>query len=351
VEKKLRRKSVRRKAVRIGLVASNLVLLAVIVFFVVQNPHGNSQSPALLQNNDGQVAQTANPLDQVSSADIALTVSRLTVLPETTAVTNQAQTQAADQAIAAAGESVLAKPQVVATALKSSADIKNYTSVPGDTVTSVAAKFGVTSDSLRWSNNLSSDALTPGTNLVIPPVNGIVYTVKEGDTPDSLAAKYHASKSKIIAYNDAEITGLQPGQRIIIPDAVQNTTTASQIRTAYSFPWGGSTPVYGYNGYDYGYCTWYVASQIPVPSNWGNASTWAYYAGMSGWNVSGSPTVGSIAQTAYAAGGLGHVAIVTDVSPDGSMIKIRDMNGVAGWGRVGYSDWRPVSAYQHYISR
>jgi LysM repeat protein len=301
VEKKLRRKSVRRKAVRIGLVASNLVLLAVIVFFVVQNPRGSSQAPALLTNDD-QVAQTANPLDQVSSADIALTVSRLTVLPETTAVTNQAQTQAADQAITAASDSVVAKPQVVATALKSSADIKNYTSLPGDTVTSVAAKFGVTSDSLRWSNNLSADGLTVGTNLLIPPVNGIVYTVAAGDTPDSLAAKFRANKDKIVAYNDAEITGLQPGQRIIIPDAVQNTTTARQISTSSfsssSFPWGGSTPVYGYNGYDYGYCTWYVASQLPVPSNWGNASTWAYYAGLSGWSVSGAPTVCDIAQTA-----------------------------------------------------
>lgn len=350
VEKRLRRKAARKRAIRAALVTSNLVILGVILFIVAQNPSKPAATPVAA--SDTQLAATANPLDQVSSADIALTVSRLAVLPETTAVTNQAQTQAADKAIAAAGDSVVAKPQVVATALKSSADIKDYVTVPGDTITSIAAKFGVTSDSIRWSNNINSDSVAPGTNLVIPPVNGIVYTVKAGDTPDSLAVKYRASKEKIIAYNDAELTGLIVGKRIIIPDATQqNGATARQIASSYSFPWGGNAPVYGANGYDYGYCTWYVASQISVPNNWGNASTWAYYAARSGWNVSTAPTVGSIAQTAYAAGGLGHVAIVTDVSPDGAMIKIKDMNGVAGWGRVGYSDWRPVSAYQHYITR
>jgi surface antigen len=239
------------------------------------------------------------------------------------------------------------------TALKSRADIKDYTTVAGDTVTSVAAKFGVTSDSIRWSNGLNADGLTAGKVLVIPPVNGIVYTVSAGDTPDSLAAKFRANKDKIIAYNDAELNGLTVGSRIIIPDATSVVAASAASVSRAAAPAGavawGSAPVYGYNGYDYGYCTWYVATQIAVPANWGNASTWAYYAASSGWNVSSTPTVGSIAQTPYAAGGLGHVAIVTAVN--GDQIQIRDMNGIAGWGRVGYSGWLSASAYPHYISR
>jgi surface antigen len=121
-------------------------------------------------------------------------------------------------------------------------------------------------------------------------------------------------------------------------------------RAAASFPWGAG-PIYGYNGYDYGYCTWYVATQIAVPSNWGNASSWSYYASLSGWHVSSTPTVGAIAQTPYAAGGLGHVAVVNAVSADGTQIQYRDMNGIAGWGRVGYSGWVSASRYPHYITR
>lgn len=302
-------------------------------------------TPAVLSSS-GTPTTAANPLDQVSSADIALTVARTNSLPEATAIANQAQSQEAEVAIAASTNNVTNKPQVVATTLKSSADIQTYITQPGDTVSSVATKFNVTSDSIRWSNGLNTDIVKPGTKLTVPPVNGIVYTVKSGDTPDSLAGKFHASKEKIIAYNDAEIKGLIIGQQIIIPDATQvNTVSASQIASSMGFPWG-SGPLYGGNGYDYGYCTWYVATQIAVPSNWGNASTWAYYAGLSGWNPNSPPVKGAIAQKG---GGFGHVAIVIDTSEDGSMIRIRDMNGVAGFARVGESGWIPASTYQHFI--
>ena len=340
-----------------SLVAVNVAILAVIVALVLGNQHSAIKASTQAPVSDSSIADTvANPLDQLSSADIAQTVAQVNSLPETTAIANQAQSQAANLAIASTSNNVIAKPQVITASLLSSADIKTYTTKSGDTISSLAAKFGVTSDSIRWSNNLSSaDALNPGTTLLIPPVNGVIYTVRPGDTPASLAVQFGANADQITAYNDAEIHGLTTGQRIIIPGATHNNSgaTASSIAAAGGLGGGnwlwGSGPVYGYNGYDYGYCTWYVATQVPVPANWGNASTWAYYAGMSGWHVSTTPTVGSIAQTAAAAGGEGHVAIVTAVNPDGS-IQIRDMNGIAGWGRVGYGT-KSASAFQHYISR
>lgn len=296
-------------------------------------------------NGSNPISSVANPLDQLSSANIALTVARLDSLPETAAISNQAESQAADLAITSTGGDVLSKPQVVATALKSRADIQNYVTKPGDTIATLASQFGVTSNSILWSNGLTGNTVTPGTKLVIPPVNGIVYTVKAGDTPDTLATKFKANKDQLIAYNDAEISGLQVGEQIIIPNGTQAAVVAAT--TSYAAYWGGA--IYGYNGYDYGYCTWYVATQVSVPSNWGNASSWAYYARLSGWTVSSTPQVGAIAQTPYAAGGEGHVAIVDAVSPDGSQIQIRDMNGVAGFGRVGYSGWISTSTYPNYI--
>lgn len=336
---------------RIGLLLSNVVVLGIILAFVLQNPHTDSASSSAVLNSNA-ASSAANPLDQVSSTDIAQTVAQLNALPETTAIANQAQSQAAETAIAATNDNVISKPQVVATALKSRADIKTYVTVSGDTVSGVAAKFGITSDSVRWSNGLTGDAVPVGTNLIIPPVNGIVYTVKAGDTADSLAAKYRSTKDQIIAYNDAEISGLTPGEQIIIPNAVdQSGQTAAGISgLGAGFLWG-SGPIYGYNGYDYGYCTWYVATQIAVPANWGNASTWAYYARLSGWNVSHTPTVGGIGQMgSEVAWGQGHVAVVDAVSPDGTQIQYRDMNGLAGWGRVGQSGWVPASKFDNYIS-
>jgi surface antigen len=297
----------------------------------------------------------ANPLDQLSSADIALTVAQMANLPEATPINNQADSQAAELAMSATNNNVVAKPQVVATALKSRANITTYVAQSGDTIASIAAKYDITTNSILWSNGLRANTVTPGQKLVIPPVTGIVYTVQAGDTAQSLAQKYSANEAQIIAYNDAEIGGFQVGEQILIPNGTQTVTSATAVAASSSgsgasFPWGGDSPVYGANGYDYGYCTWFVASQISVPNNWGNASSWAYYAAHSGWNVSSTPTVGSIAQTPYAAGGEGHVAIVTAVSADGSQIKYEDMNGLAGWGRVGYSGMVPASTFVNYIS-
>jgi surface antigen len=347
---KMRRRTYRRRVLRAALLGVNVILLAGVIVFVV---HTSQTSTAPTPVSSATPSAVANPLDQLSSADIALTVAKLENLPETTAITNQADTQAAELAMSATSSSVVAKPQVVATALKSRANISDYVAQAGDTATTIAAKFGVTTNSILWSNGLKTNTVSVGQKLVIPPVTGIVYTVASGDTPQSLAQKFSANEAQIIAYNDAEISGLQPGEQIIIPNGTQPSVVAAVATTSSSstsFPWGGDTPVYGSNGYDYGYCTWYVASQIAVPNNWGNASSWAYYAARSGWTVSSTPTVGAIAQTPYAAGGEGHVAIVTAVSADGSQIKFSDMNGLAGWGRVGYSGWESASTFVNYIT-
>jgi len=148
--------------------------------------------------------------------------------------------------------------------------------------------------------------------------------------------------------NDAE-KGLTPGSYVWIPN-VAAPAAPSYVATAASFRVASFSPNYGFNGYDYGYCTYYVASRIPVPSNWGNANTWDNYARVTpGWAVSLTPSVGAVAQTDR--GSEGHVAVVEAVSADGSMIKYSDMNGLAGWGRVGYSDWTSASHFEHYIVR
>jgi surface antigen len=347
---KLRRESAHRRAVRVGFVAANLLVLAIIVFFVTQ-AHSNHLA-ITVPSSIGSANADANPLDQVSSADIALTVARMVSLPETTAAANQAQSEAADVAIAANSDNVITKPQVVTTAQKSVADIQDYTTVAGDTLQSLATKFNVTSNSIVWSNNLTSMILNPGTKLIIPPVNGIIYTVQAGDTPASLATKFQSNQADIIAFNNAQISGLIPGEQIVIPNGIMPSSPAAVSASGFGsgFPWGGSGPVYGNNGYDFGNCTWYVANEIAVPSNWGNAATWAYYAALSGWNVSTIPTVGAIAQTGDAAGGEGHVGIVRAVN--GDQIEVQDMNNYGdggGFDQVG-EGWVSLGVFQHYIT-
>ncbi len=336
-------KQYKKRIVRYSVLAANAALL-VLVLVVVHSPDtGQSIAKSAVSASS---SDTVNAVDQLSSADIAVNVAKMTNLAESTSVANNADSVNIRLALANSSETVIGKPQVISTDIKSRSDIQTYVVQSGDTISSLASKFNVTSDTLRWSNAISGDSLEPGSVLrVLPGVNGIIYLVRGGDTPESLASRFQVSKDIIIAYNDAEVGGLPVGGYIIIPGG----TPAIVGTPASSNTVAGFTPSYGYNGYDYGWCTWYVASKISVPTNWGNANTWSVYAPSSGWSVSQAPRAGGIGQTT--GGWAGHVAYIEAVSPDGSMVKFSDMNGLAGWGRVGRSDWVPASHFDNYIYR
>jgi N-acetylmuramoyl-L-alanine amidase len=350
-QKSFKQKSLRQRVIRYSLVIGNAAILVAVVAFVITSSHGDHPTTAaVLSARDSEVA--SNPVDGLTSYDIASNVARVADLPEITLINNQAQSARVSLAVSAGDTNVVAKPQILMTALKSRKDIQEYTVQSGDTIASIAQKFGITSDSIKWSNNLTSDAVSLGAKLTLPPtgVSGIVYVVKSGDTVQSLATKYKANADQITAFNDAELSGLQTGEQIIIPNGQIQAAPMARSRGLLGSGGGSYIPQYGGNGYARGYCTFYAADRSGAPNNWGNANTWAYYAALSGWTVSSTPRVGAIAQTSGMSY-LGHVAIVEEVSADGTEMKYSDMNGIRGWGNVGYSDWVSVSRFEHYIYR
>lgn len=341
--------------VRYGIIGLNVLILLSVAGVVTFNTHGsgNYATANAFQTGGNQQKALTNPLDTVSSAEIAVNVARASAMPESTPIANTADSMNMELAMTPASTSIVAKPQIVSTALKSKKDIRTYVTASGDTVSSIAQKFDVTSDSIRWSNNITGDAIKAGVTLYIPPENGIVYTVKAGDTADTLAAKFKASKDEIVAANDAELTGLKVGDHILIPNGTQPAPVVARITTAASYAWGYS-PVYGANGYDYGYCTWYVANRRaelgrPVPQNLGDAYTWTSRAAAAGIPTGSVPQNGAVAvKHSYAPG---HVAVVEQVNPDGSFW-ISEMNSsgqrsmadptpTGGWGHV---DWKIIPA-------
>lgn len=324
------------------------ILLIVGGFIVFNRSASQTVRASTLSSAVATTNSATNPLDTLSSAQIALTAAQISHLSELTAIRNQADSDSLILAVPPSDSSVLAKPQIVSTALKSKQDIIHYTTVAGDDINSISTKYGVSADSIRWSNNLTGNNVGTGIKLVIPPVNGLVYTVKAGDTPASIAARYSADESQIITLNDAEINGLQTGEQIVVPNGrIAPAVTYGLYAPNYS----SFKASYGGNAYAPGWCTDYAAARSGVPNNWGNANTWDNYAAITpGWIVSRTPIVGAVAQTDAGWFG-GHVAIVDAVSADGSMIKYSDMNGIAGFDRVGYSDWVPASNFPNYIYR
>src|SRR5205814_10071443 len=59
----------------------------------------------------------------------------------------------------------------------------HYTVQPNDTLDSVAARFNVNAEQIRWSNPrelTSTDQVEAGQTLVIPPVSGVVVRLHPG---------------------------------------------------------------------------------------------------------------------------------------------------------------------------
>ena len=312
-----------------------MVLVAVILL-VVKNPTSSSVIKQTSANQQ-QSAIVSNPLDELSSADIAVQVARLARIAETTSVKNNADSQNEQLALVASGTQSITKPQIVSTALKSKKDIKTYLTKQGDTVSALAAVYGVTSDSIKWSNGLTADTLAADKTLYIPPVTGIAYEVKSGDTIDSVTSKYRAIKDQVVADNDAEVAGIKVGERILIRDGSVPPPVVVYTATA-GFAWGGINPIYGSNGYDYGWCTWYAAvrrAEIgnPVPSNLGNAYSWYRLAQRAGIPTGLTPVVGAVAVNE----GSNHVSVVEAVNEDGSFW-VSEMNSS---GQVSMTDSTP----------
>ena len=98
--------------------------------------------------------------------------------------------------------------------------ISTYIVQPGDTVAKVAAKFGVSENTVRWANGLGKkDVLQREQNLVILPITGVKHKVQKGETIASIAKKYKADAADIADYNNLDIAdGLTAGDTIIVPD-------------------------------------------------------------------------------------------------------------------------------------
>ncbi len=320
-----------------------IFVLVIVVLTTGYQPNGNraqANLSSITANND-----KTPTVDEVASVTIAASVAQSADYLVANNVAERANSVQVKTALAQSTDAnYLSKPQFVDQGQRHG--VTKYTVKSGDTVPSVATSFKLTTQTIKFSNNLTSDALSPGQELLIPAVDGIAYTVKAGDTPDSLAAKYKSDKDRIVALNDAELGGLQPGQLIVIPGAVVPaneqpgasrsssvvSSSGSSLGSGFAF---GSSPVFGSNGYAYGYCTWHVANRRaaigqPIPNNWGNASTWAEGARAMGMRVDHTPEVGSIMQTGGGWGGFGHVAFVESVGADGTWT-VSEMN-FSHWG-------------------
>lgn len=128
--------------------------------------------------------------------------------------------------------------------------VETYVVQPGDTIGTIAERFGVSVTTILWENNLTERSyIRPGDKLTILPGTGISYKVKRGDTIAKVAKLYNVSVDDIILYNDLiDETAVSIGQTLFIPGGkklaapVAAPTVSSTVRSYVGSVPSSATP-------------------------------------------------------------------------------------------------------------
>lgn len=118
---------------------------------------------------------------------------------------------------------------------KPRSSIVEYSVREGDSLSSIAEKFDVSIESVKWVNtSVDWKKIKPGDTVNVPPVTGIVYKVKAGDTIHSIAKKFETNAQGIVdfpfnTFSDDETFALAAGQTLIVPDGVMPDAPAPTL--------------------------------------------------------------------------------------------------------------------------
>ena len=117
-----------------------------------------------------------------------------------------------------------------------------YTVEGGDTVSLIAEKFNVSTNTILWENKLGvRDYIKPGDQLTILPQSGTSHQVKSGETLAKIASKYKVESDDILEYNKlAAAEAIEVDQILIIPggtiDPPKPRTTSTSGLASFSVP-------------------------------------------------------------------------------------------------------------------
>jgi len=121
-----------------------------------------------------------------------------------------------------------------------------YTVQLDDTVLGIAEQFKLNPNTILWAN--LEDLTKPfvmevGQILLIPPIDGVLHTVKEGDTVAKIAKLYKVEAEAIVGHAPNQLASvddsLTTGAVLVVPDG--DRTPPEQIAVAPSTPRGGGS--------------------------------------------------------------------------------------------------------------
>lgn len=111
--------------------------------------------------------------------------------------------------------------------------IFTHTVQAGDTVFGLADAYGLLPETLVWSNfdelGENPNLLRIGQHVLIPPVDGLIFTVETGDTIDGIARRFEARVEDIVSHLENGLSSvdqpLSQGQRLFVPQGSRGEVT------------------------------------------------------------------------------------------------------------------------------
>lgn len=94
--------------------------------------------------------------------------------------------------------------------------VNSYIVNSGDTLYSIAKKFGITVSKLKEINNLENNMLSIGQKLIIPLVDDMTYVVKTGDTLYGIAREFNTTVDELKRLNNLISDILSVGQILML---------------------------------------------------------------------------------------------------------------------------------------
>ncbi len=174
----------------------------------------------------------------------------LNALLEANGLTRNATIFAGQTLVVPGGSAAASSPQPTAATVSG----QTYTVQRGDALARIARKFNVSVNDIKAANNLSSDVIRVGQELVIPtagsvnsinaplpssppPSSGSTYTVQPGDSPAAIARRFGVTTQALMAANNiSDPRKLRVGQELVLPSGARSSggSTGSRSTAANS---------------------------------------------------------------------------------------------------------------------
>ncbi len=172
----------------------------------------------------------------------------------------------------------------------------SYTVQAGDTVSKIAARFGLEAASIRFNNFeiYDPDLLETGAALQLPVRDGVIYVVQGGDTLDAVLANYEADMEATLAF---------AGNGITSPDQIWVGQTLLLVGGSASVAAGGGSAFTSNAAWTMPSFRWPMAvNSISDPFGTPRANSYGYHTGID-WPAPQGTIVGSTAPGAVSFAG------------------------------------------------